>query len=492
MTAGAPGVAVARPAHLPPPARAFASSFEAGQPAPDWTSTPERASGVDGGYATGGLPGEVTDRVTGVRASAENTAGGEVKENLADGEPSTKWLTFAATGWAEFDLDAPAAVTTYALTSANDAAERDPADWTLSGSADGSTWTVLDSRSGDDFTERFQTKTYPLAAPAEYRHFRLDVTKNHGADILQLADLRLATGGSDGPVPPDMLTVVDRGPSGSPTAKARAGFTGVRALRYAGRHTASGRAYSYNKVFDVNVRVGARTRLAYRIFPQLADGERDYAATNVSVDLAFTDGTYLSGLAAVDRYGFPLSPRGQGAAKNSAGNVYVQGLKVDGRTWTSTSLPHSLLAEGGTLEFAMGPRPSAWGSGKNAAPVSITRDDRVPTPRTDALTGSGALADNTSGTAATVSGAVALPSGGATKAVQYTLTSAERAKAPTGWRLEGSADGTTWKTLDRRSGQTFAWDRQTRAFDVGSPGRYARYRLVFDGEVRLSEVELLS
>ncbi|KUN89299.1 hypothetical protein [Streptomyces griseoruber] len=76
--------------------------------------------------------------------------------------------------------------------------------------------------------------------------------------------------------------------------------------------------------------------------------------------------------------------------------------------------------------------------------------------------------------------------------MQYTLTSAERAKAPTGWRLEGSADGTTWKTLDRRSGQTFAWDRQTRAFDVGSPGRYARYRLVFDGEVRLSEVELLS
>ncbi|KUO12295.1 GH92 family glycosyl hydrolase [Streptomyces sp. DSM 15324] len=1240
LTVGAPGAAVARSAHLPQQARTFASSFEAGQPSPDWTSTPERASGVDGGYATGGLPGEVTDRVTGVRASAENTGAGEVKENLADGEPSTKWLTFAATGWAEFDLAAPAAVTTYALTSANDAAERDPADWTLSGSADGGTWTVLDSRSGEDFAERLQTKTYTLAAPAAYRHFRLDVTQNHGADLLQLADLRLATGGSGGPVPPDMLTVVDRGPSGSPTAKARAGFTGLRALRYAGRHTAAGRAYSYNKVFDVNVRVGARTRLAYRIFPQLADGDRQYAVTNVSVDLAFTDGTYLSGLGAVDRYGFPLSPRGQGAAKvlyvdqwndvesaigsvaagrtvdrilvaydspggparfrgwvdditlgpaapeparahpsdyalttrgtnsgggfsrgntfpatavphgfnfwtpvtnasslswlydyargnnadnlptiqafsashepspwmgdrqtfqvmpsaaagtpdtgrtaralafrhthetarpyyygvrfengltaemaptdhaaalrftypgsaasvlfdnvtdqagltldrasgvvtgysdvksglstgatrlfvygefdapvtdgasngvkgylrfaagadrtvtlklatslisldqakdnlrqeipdgtgfdtvkqrarqqwdallgtvevegatqdrlttlysslyrlylypnsgfekvgsvyryaspfspmvsqdtpthtgakivdgkvyvnngfwdtyrttwpaytlltptqagvltdgfvqqykdggwtsrwsspgyadlmtgtssdvafadayvkgvrfdartayeaalknatvvppspgvgrkgmatspflgytstatpeglswslegylndygiarmgealyrrtgerrygeesayfldrargyvnlfdtragffqgrgedgswrvessrydprvwgydytetngwgyaftapqdsrglanlyggraglarkldtyvatpetaspefagsyggvihemteardvrmgmyghsnqvahhalymydaagqpwktqakvrevlsrlytgsaigqgyhgdedngeqsawylfsalgfyplvmgggeyavgsplftratvhlengrdlvvkapeNSARNVYVQGLKVNGRTWTSTSLPHALLARGGTLEFAMGPRPSAWGSGKDAAPTSITRDDRVPTPRADTLTGSGALTDDTSATAATVSGAVTLPTAGATKAVRYTLTSAERAKAPTGWRLEGSADGTTWRTLDRRTGQTFTWDRQTRAFGVRSPGRYAAYRLVFDGEVRLSEVELLS
>jgi len=33
------------------------------------------------------------------------------------------------------------------------------------------------------------------------------------------------------------------------------------------------------------------------------------------VDLAFTDGTYLSDLGAIDQHGFPLSPRGQGASK---------------------------------------------------------------------------------------------------------------------------------------------------------------------------------
>ncbi len=27
----------------------------------------------------------------------------------------------------------------------------------------------------------------------------------------------------------------------------------------------------------------------------------------------------------------------------------------------------------------MGPRPSKWGTGENAAPVSITEDDEVPT-----------------------------------------------------------------------------------------------------------------
>src|SRR5690606_41087540 len=85
--------------------REFTSSFESGDPAPDWLNSVEtapgggkRAKGVDGAYSSG-IPGNVTDRVTGVRASAENTGGGEVKENLVDGEPTTKWLTFESTGW---------------------------------------------------------------------------------------------------------------------------------------------------------------------------------------------------------------------------------------------------------------------------------------------------------------------------------------------------------------------------------------------------------
>lgn len=317
VTVGSQGAAVALPEAPAPADRGFTSSFEAGEPAPDWTSSVDggRASGVDGGYSTG-IPGNVTDQVTDVRASAENTGGGEVKENLVDGEPGTKWLAFESTGWAEFDLAKPLKVVTYALTSANDFAERDPRDWTLKGSTDGKDWKTLDTRSGESFDERFRTKSYDIADPAEYQHFRLEITKNNGASgILQLADVQLSTGGGEGPVPPDMLSLVDRGPSGSPTAKAGAGFTGKRALRYAGRHTADGRAYSSNKVFDVDVAVDPLTRLSYRIFPSMADGDRDYDATNVSVDLAFTDGTFLSDLGARDQHGFTLSPQGQGAAK---------------------------------------------------------------------------------------------------------------------------------------------------------------------------------
>ena len=157
------GVAVARPESPANPDREFASSFEADDPVPDWLNTVDttpdggkRASGVDGGYSSG-IPGNVTDQVTDVRASAENTGGGEVKENLVDGEPSTKWLTFEPGGWVEFDLDKPVELARYALTSANDHDERDPKDWTLKGSADGKEWKTLDTRSGESFSERFQT-----------------------------------------------------------------------------------------------------------------------------------------------------------------------------------------------------------------------------------------------------------------------------------------------------------------------------------------------
>src|SRR5882757_9977548 len=339
------GAAIAQPVQAAAPDREFASSFETDDPAPDWLSTVDtapdgtkRSSGVDGGYSSG-IPGNVTDQVTDVRASGENTGGGEVKENLADLESSTKWLVFESSGWAEFDLSAPVKVVTYALTSANDHDERDPQDWTLQGSTDGKDWKTLDTRAGESFAERFQTKSYDITSPVEYQHFRLDITKIHSGDILQLADVQFSTGATEDPTPKDMLSLVDRGPSGSPTAKAGAGFTGTRALRYGGTHKAEGQAYSYNKIFDVNVAVGRDTELSYKIFPSMADGDLDYDATNVAVDLVFTDGTYLSGLKALDQHGFALTPQGQGASQV----LYVN-------QWNSVSSRIGSVAAGKTVD----------------------------------------------------------------------------------------------------------------------------------------------
>ncbi|MFI2371812.1 GH92 family glycosyl hydrolase [Streptomyces sp. NPDC018833] len=348
----APSAAVALPAHpgqSPSAAREFTSSFEADEKQPNWRNTVEvgadgkkRSSGVDGGFSSG-IPGNVTDKVIGLRASGENTGAGETKENLVDLLPSSKWLTFEPTAWVEFDTDEPVRVATYALTSANDYAERDPRDFTLKGSADGKTWTVLDTRADETFTKRFETKTYDIGSPSEvtaYAHYRLEITKNNGASgVTQLADVQFSGGDTTTPVPDDMRTQVDRGPSGSPTAKAGAGFTGKRALRYAGTHQPDGRAYSYNKVFDVDIDVRHDTELSYKVFPAMAETDLNYPATNVAVDLAFTDGTYLSDLKAVDSHGGPLTPQGQGAAKR----LYVN-------QWNAVASGIGTVAAGKTVD----------------------------------------------------------------------------------------------------------------------------------------------
>jgi predicted alpha-1,2-mannosidase len=194
------------------------------------------------------------------------------------------------------------------------------------------------------------------------------------------------------------------------------------------------------------------------------------------------------------------------APDNSAKNVYVQSLKVNGKAYTSTSLPHSLLADGAVLDFAMGPEPSTWGTGDDAAPPSITTGDAVPSPLRD-LTGPGkgtasepALVDDTSNTRAVF--ASATPSwqwdftGGGQKADYYTLTSGAVAGDPKAWKLSGSYDGTTWTTIDERSDQTFDWRLQTRPFKIAKPGRYASYKLdvtanTGETSTTLAEVELL-
>jgi F5/8 type C domain len=205
MSLTVPAVALAGPGAVPVQAAPtittdFFSSFEAADPQPAWTNTVEtdvngrkKASGIVGSNF-GGIPGNVTDEVVAVAASGENTGGGEVKENLVDGDVGTKWLVFQPTGWVRFELAEPVAVVRYALSSANDAPTRDPRDWTLQGSQDGQVWTTLDTRLGEVFTERLQTKVYEVANTTAYRFYRLEVTANSGASILQLAEVQLSDG----------------------------------------------------------------------------------------------------------------------------------------------------------------------------------------------------------------------------------------------------------------------------------------------------------
>jgi hypothetical protein len=188
------------------------------------------------------------------------------------------------------------------------------------------------------------------------------------------------------------------------------------------------------------------------------------------------------------------------APDNSTENVYVQGLQVDGAAYASTSLPHSILADGAVLDFDMGPAPSSWGA--SSPPPSLTTGSAVANPLRD-LTGPGkgtasipALVDDTTATRAAVPGAFTYQFASAGEQAEfYTVTSSNTAGTdPAAWTLRGSYDGTTWTTIDTRSAEKFDWRLQTRPFKIDKPGRYRHYALQITDPaagVSLAEVELL-
>ncbi|WP_181308453.1 GH92 family glycosyl hydrolase [Nonomuraea fuscirosea] len=293
---------------------AFASSFEPGDPQPTWVNTSEKSRDITG-WLPGGIEGTLSDKITAISASGENIGGGETKENLADTDAGTKWLVFAATGWVQYTLSEPVTVVHYALTSAGDVPERDPRDWELQGSPDGRTWVTLDTRTGETFGARLQRKEYRFAGTTAYPHYRLNVTRIGAGSTLQLAEWELSDG-STGPKPPSaMRTQVGNGPHGGHVSKPRAGFSGLRALQYAGGTTSAKGGRATNKVFEVDIPVTATTELSYVVFPEFTAADLRYPSTYVSVDLAFSDGTHLSGLKAVDQHGVRLAPREQGESK---------------------------------------------------------------------------------------------------------------------------------------------------------------------------------
>jgi hypothetical protein len=140
---------------------------------------------------------DVGELVCGVWASAEHRDAGEVAGNLVRASTG-KWFAWQNRATLEFQLTEPIAVDRYVLTSANDAPDRDPSAWTLRGSADGRLWRTLDIRSGQSFAGRHRSRTYWIAEPGSYAHYRLDITGNHGSPHLQLETVRFLADGGGG------------------------------------------------------------------------------------------------------------------------------------------------------------------------------------------------------------------------------------------------------------------------------------------------------
>ena len=132
---------------------------------------------------------DISSLVGAVRASAEHRGANEVAANLVLAS-RRKWFAWQNHASLEFELTEPVVVERYMLTSANDAPDRDPAAWTLRGSADGRLWRTLDTRSGQSFAHRHLAQTYQIAEPGSFDRYRLEITRSNGSQHLQLETVR--------------------------------------------------------------------------------------------------------------------------------------------------------------------------------------------------------------------------------------------------------------------------------------------------------------
>tara|TARA_R110002051_G_scaffold3799_9_gene20308 strand:- start:3644 stop:4447 length:804 start_codon:yes stop_codon:yes gene_type:complete len=141
-----------------------------------------------------GAPVDITAQAT-ISVNRENGGGPTASEGspkLVDGDKDTKYLSgYVAPFWVTLEFDTPVIAGYYALTSGNDAPDRDPRDWEIQGSQDGVTWVTLDARSSYNFPERKLTREFYFDNNTAYKYYRFDVLSNNGGGLFQMQEWQL-------------------------------------------------------------------------------------------------------------------------------------------------------------------------------------------------------------------------------------------------------------------------------------------------------------
>ena len=132
---------------------------------------------------------------------ADDVAATEHFYKLVDGDKGTKWCSHLTGSplYVAFQFPTPIVVTGYVLTTGNDILPfnygRNPKTWTLKGKLNkDDEWTVLDSKKQSYMLpyENITDVYFGVANTTEsYRYFRLEISENGGADVMELSELQL-------------------------------------------------------------------------------------------------------------------------------------------------------------------------------------------------------------------------------------------------------------------------------------------------------------
>lgn len=163
-----------------------------------WSFTTGSATSVSIDHTDPVGTGTITARAQISTAESADKAFDNLVTNGTQNTNWSKWLDNAGTpsssnpSWIQIQLPAGVIVNKVAITSANDAIDRDPEDFNIQGSNDGTNWVTLNRWSGQIWTNRFQRKEFSFINTTHYSYYRINTTKNKGGiSMTQICEIEL-------------------------------------------------------------------------------------------------------------------------------------------------------------------------------------------------------------------------------------------------------------------------------------------------------------
>lgn len=149
---------------------------------------PSRFAAGGGVYDTAFPPMTADNAPAGYVASASSVSAGGLAFYAFD-QSALEWKSAGEPSWLAVQFPSQRKASHYALTSSTSTSGRHPKDFTLSGSNDGLLWTLLDTQTAVPAWASAETRTYPIASPGAYLHYRLDLIATQGSSSGRVAEL---------------------------------------------------------------------------------------------------------------------------------------------------------------------------------------------------------------------------------------------------------------------------------------------------------------
>jgi len=408
--------------------------------------------------------------------------------NGQPGDAGNAWASAANPAWIQAQVPSPLVTHSYSITARASSMDQTPAAWNLLGSNNGTSWTTLDSRSGQVSWGSQETRSYSFVNVDAYSYFRLDVSAVNGSSLTALSELTIYVDSSDpeiiettasasyGPTPPsninDGLLSTEWISNNTPVAWVMAQLSFPAIVT---GYTITPFTYSAARLPRTWTFEGSNDAINFTVLDTQADSTGWVISPQTPRTFRVSTGT------AYNFYRLNITA-------NNGGDSYISIAE-----WSFSYIPSVKVPAQVGLKFKASPVTAKTYAQQVLLnnPVAFFKLDEAAFPTVTATAQSSAYpaSNGVDGYASTEwlsNGSFAwfqLQYSAAIAATSYSITPGQRYgpnMAPKAWTLSGSNDGTTFTLLDTRTNE-ISWVttplQVVRTYTFASTTAYLYYRL---------------